>query len=365
MMKSRGKQEPNYIYPDSLHEEKVASEFQQFIDWDEVYFALQEYKRSRGWNNLSISKSTLQEIMLHDVRKGKINSGWYHLQIPEEDIKPHNFATSVNLWQTLTISLLRLYVESFYEWKKGSWTSKNLVSAYLQPDDPNFIKAYKILVSKRLENVIEKLQILKDELNDKKFTQTEKLDGTSEHFKAIFFGHHLYQPLIYLNNRQYETSDGPAIIVKPVALVPSEKDFINTLTAYLGSQPKEMQGKSLYLLRNQSRKGLGINDVYPDFIMWIIDEGGHQYVTFMEPHGLEHEKGIKSPKVALWKFIQQEIQPRLEDKDITLGSFVISPTAYKKVDFWGKSLSELNSEHIYFQQEQSNYMDLILKEIMM
>ena len=124
-----------------------------------------------------------------------------------------------------------------------------------------------------------------------------------------------------------------------------------------------MQGRSIYLLRNQSRKGLGINDVYPDFIMWIIDKKGHQYVTFMEPHGLEHEKGINSPKVALWKFIQHEVQPHLNDKDITLNSFVISPTAFNKVAHWGKSMAELNGQHVYFQQEQHDYMELILKEI--
>lgn len=356
MMNSGGQSMSATANTGTLHEEKIQQEYLDFINWDDVYFALQEYKRARRWNNLSFSKSILRDIMR--------DTSWYCLQIPAEDIKPHNFPETVSLWQTLTISLLRLYVESFYEWEKGKWTSENLISDYLREDDPNFIEQYKLLVKNDLQDVTQKLHTLLAELKGKKFHITEKLDGVSEDFKAIFFSPHLYQPLMYLNGKPYETVEGQSIIVQPVALVQSEHDFIMSLIQYLSSDSgKEfMKGKSIYLLRNQSRKGLGINDVYPDFILWIIS-GQHQYVTFVEPHGLEHEKGVNSPKVSLWKFIRQEVQPKLNDPDITLNSFVISPTAFKQLKLWGETIPQLNQQHIFFQKDQQNYIEQMMKDI--
>lgn len=355
MRKSSGKAEPQYTYPDHLNEEKIKSAYMEYIDWDEVYFALQQYKRTRGWNNLSFGKDTLMSIMQQQ--------DWYQLQIEQKEIQPQEYAYSVNLWQTLVISLLRLYVEAFYEMKKGKWTSMNLESSYLSPHDPNFIEQYKVMVNKELTAVIAQLNILKEELENKSFAATKKLDGASKDFEAIFIGQHLYQPLMYLNGDLYKTDDGPTITIKPVALIDSEKNFINTLMTYLKTQPAEMEGKELYLLRNQSKKGLGINDIYPDFILWIID-GAHQYVNFIEPHGLEHNQRYDTPKVKLYQYIMDEVQPRIADKDMTLNSFVISPTSYHAIKFWD-TMKGMNEHHIYFQTEQGDvYMNKIVEQIL-
>lgn len=355
MRKSSGKTDLKYTYPDQLNEEKIKTNYLEFIDWDEVYFALQRYKRTRGWSNLSFGKDTLMSIMQQQE--------WYHLQIEKKEIQPQEYAYSVNLWQTLVISLLRLYVEAFYERGKGKWTSENLESSYLTPHDPNFIEQYKVMVNKKLTAVIEQLNILKDELVNKTFATTKKLDEASKDFEAIFVGQHLYQPLMYLNSDMYKTEDGPTITIKPVALIKSEKDFLDTLMTYLNSQPAEINGKELYLLRNQSKKGVGINDIYPDFILWIID-GVHQYVNFIEPHGLEHNQGYNTPKVKLYQYIKEEVQPRIADKNMTLNSFVITSTEYKKIKHLG-TMKVMNEHHLYHQTEQQDiYMDKIVKQIL-
>lgn len=51
-------------------------------------------------------------------------------------------------------------------------------------------------------------------------------------------------------------------------------------------------GVDVFLLRNESRgRGMGFfeaENFYPDFILWLV-EGKKQSLSFIEPHGLQHE----------------------------------------------------------------------------
>jgi hypothetical protein len=157
------------------------------------------------------------------------------------------------------------------------------------------------------------------------------------------------------------------VVIKPTALVPSEKDFIDSLLKFIQSDQGLLNGKSLYLLRNRSKKGLGFFDslyFYPDFILWIID-GEHQYVTFIEPHGLQHEKGYKSAKIGFFNKLKEEIEQKLHDKDISLDCYIITPTQAEAIEHWGGSILDMNKNHIYFQKEQSDgYMRMIVERVL-
>ena len=352
------------------HKEVLENAYWPYINWDEVYFELEQYKRSRKWSNLSFTRQSLKDLFC-DTR-------WYTLYILEDDMHPLDFMTSVSLWQSLAIKLLKLYVDAFYNHCKHEWEAENLETTWLTPGDENFISVYNILVDKSKEEIVGKLKALKVLLGDGKQEQLTDLVkqyqnqpyelDRSNPFKALFLEQHLYQPLLYLKGDEYEDAEkGPLVVIKPAALVPSEKDFIDSLLKFIQSDQGLLNGKSLYLLRNRSKKGLGFFDslyFYPDFILWIID-GEHQYVTFIEPHGLQHEKGYKSAKIGFFNKLKEEIEQKLHDKDISLDCYIITPTQAEAIEHWGGSILDMNKNHIYFQKEQSDgYMRMIVERVL-
>ena len=158
--------------------------------------------------------------------------------------------------------------------------------------------------------------------------------------------------------------------IRPVALNVGEKKFVEDLKKYYTVNPSSFDGVELYLLRNKSRKGIGFfeaNNFYPDFILWII-KGEQQYVTFVDPKGIRNIQGFGDPKIALHKLIREEIEPRLNDENIILNSFIISNTEHRHVEFWDKEEHEIehfNAHHIYFQNEQEDkYIEMMIKKIL-
>ena len=353
------------------NKEELKDSYWPYIDWDEVYFELEQFKRSRKWSNLSFTRDSLKK-MFEDTQ-------WYTLYILKEGMHPLDFMSCVRLWQLLATKLLKLYVDAFYNHRKHEWEAENLETTWLTPDSENFFEEYNVLVDKSKEEIVGKIKALKAMLDDAKnegkiFDLVKEYQGQpyafdrSNPFKALFLEQHLYQPLLYLKGDEYEDAEkGPLVVVKPAALVQSEKDFIDSLLKFIQNDNGLLNGKSMYLLRNRSKKGLGFFDslyFYPDFILWIID-GEHQYVTFIEPHGMLHEKGYKSAKIDFFNKLKTEIEQKLNDKDISLDGYIITPTQAAALEHWGGSILEMNEHHIYFQKEEGDgYMGMIVRKIL-
>lgn len=115
-------------------------------------------------------------------------------------------------------------------------------------------------------------------------------NGLDEYKKDSFHGRmimfdfrsHLYAPLICLEKSNLK------IQVSPVALNSDEMIFVDYLKEYVESHSSELEGKSLYLLRNKSKVGMGFfeaGNFYPDYILWI-DTDDKQYISFIDPKGL-------------------------------------------------------------------------------
>ena len=135
--------------------------------------------------------------------------------------------------------------------------------------------------------------------------------------------------------------------------------------------------KKLFLLRNKSKKGIGFFDAtgfYPDFIVWVI-VGEHQYVSFVDPKGISHINGFSNPKIALHKVIREEIEPKLNDSDISLSSFIISNTPFQAVKHWidfnddemrsVEQLKQFNQHNILFQNDQKEMYVKMMIETML
>lgn len=332
------------------------------IDWDKVYFDLVSFKNERGWYNLTIDECFLASLLT--------KTDWYDLRIPATDLHFDDYGKRKLLWENLTTALLKLYVERFYNLAKSKWMSDNAVAAYLDENDPNFIKEYNILIHRDLDEIIDRLQQLREKLERREFQATFDLDLTN--LSAIFFARHLYQPLLYMSSKAYilEETGEKLIEMKPVALNEGERDFVNDLKDYYDNTPEFFEGKEIYLLRNQSRTGIGFFEAsgfYPDFILWLID-GHKQYVTFIDPKGIRNlNDGMNSHKIQLFNSLKTIIADRINDPDMSLDSYIISNSNHSEVRHWqgGETIDGFNRNHVFFQKEQkSNYICLMLQSIL-
>ncbi len=337
---------------------KLTDQHLSFVNWDRVFFDIVRFKNERAWYNLNISKAALQAIaQRHD---------WYILRIPETELKFDDFGARTALWQEIITILLKLYVERTYNTVKSKWMSQNVVTVELDYSHPNFEKEYEVLIHRDRNDIIARVQQLKAQLETNQFNENFNI-GVD--FHAIYFTQHLYQPLLYLEKRTYENEKlGNMVELSPVALNRGERNFVEDIKAFYNSSPKFFEDKELYLLRNQSRKGIGFfeaNNFYPDFIVWLV-VGDRQYVTFVDPKGLRQINGLNNPKIALHKTIRTEIESRLTDKSIVLNSFIISNTPFEEIDFWngGEKIEDFNRNHVYFQSDQKEtYVERILSDI--
>ncbi|MBV2225640.1 MAG: DEAD/DEAH box helicase family protein [Sphingobacterium mizutaii] len=319
------------------------------INWNAVYLELQNFKADKGYHNLKIELEQLQDIMQH--------LSWYKLLIPEHKVNFSQFSNTF-IWQELVVTLLKKYIEQFYLFYKNEFSSDHVEAIQLQGSDDNFVLEYdfRLNTEEEIEDYKNKIEQLKLEVVDPAFTNVQ-IGTEVDAFDNLL---HLYKPLIYVGKGYKEK-----LQVSPIPLDASEKQFLNDLITYVGSNPTSLEGKEVHVLRNQSKKGLGFftdgNNFYPDFIVWIV-EADKQIIKFIDPKGIRNSKGINDPKIQFYKVLKEKIQPQVEKASIELDSFIVSNTSYLEVN-WKDNLSieDFNKNHVYFQKENTlKYIHAIL-----
>lgn len=304
-----------------------------FMDIDAIYFEMQRFKNERAWHNLNLPRECILKLLAR--------SDWYTLFIPTADMEFTRF-DRVRRWEEIAVALLKKYCDRFYKHEKQEWEADYLEYHELREDDPNFVHEYRLLIEQSQDVIAENLQKLKDMIVAGTFTK----DWTFGNLQALWFGQHLYQPLLHVKSDLVEVS--------PVSLNDGERDFVVDLRTFYEANKTFFEGKELYLLRNRSRKGIGFfeaGNFYPDFIVWML-VGTQQYVTFVDPKGLRNLEGPDDPKIRFFKTIK-EIQLRLKDPSVILNSFIISNTPAVTVGWWdgGMDKSQLEACHVLFQRE--------------
>lgn len=313
-----------------------------FLDFDRICFDLERFKAERGWYNLNFTRQGV-EALLGD-------QSWYRLQIPAEELVGDSYE-KVRLWQEIAVALLKKYTERYYIFRKREWELPHLEYRYLEDDDPNFIGVkdspdeghYRILIDKSREDVVAKLEDLKAAIQ-----RGELKSWEFQGMKAIWFGKHLYQPLLYLDTKIVE--------ITPAPLNKGEREFVEDLKAFHDGNTKFFATRELYLLRNLSRgRGVGFfeaGNFHPDFILWLL-AGGQQHVIFVDPKGIRN-LGSSDPKILFYETIK-EIEERLGDPAVRLQSFIVSntPSATMRRQ-WGMEKSEMQKRHVLFQEEDKD-----------
>ena len=331
------------------NETHLTSRHVAFLDLDRLYFDLERFKAERGWYNLNLSRQGI-EALLGD-------QSWYRLQIPAEELAGDSYE-KVRRWEEIAVALLKKYTERYYTFRKREWELPHLEYRDLEGDDPNFpgVKEspdegyYRILIDKSQEEIVAKLEELKAAIQKRDLKPWE-----FQGMKAIWFGKHLYEPLLYLNTKIVE--------ITPVPLNKGERMFVEDLKAFHDGHADFFETHELYLLRNLSKgRGVGFfeaGNFHPDFILWLL-EGGQQQVIFVDPKGIRN-LGPSDPKIQFYETIK-EIEQRLGDPAVRLQSFIVSNTPSSTMcRLWNMEKSEMQKRHVLFQEEdKDSYVETML-----
>ena len=359
------------IYSKGARVEEADEEFTGYLkpehldllNWNKIYFALQRMKNEHSWYNMEIDIDAIKELMYHP--------SWYELVIHKADLEFHDFGRDVARWEDITVALLRAYIDRSYRRSKGKWESKYMETVYLEPNDANFFDEYTVEVRSDQHDWIMKLEELRKLIENGSLDSNFSIYGNW--IQALRFDRHIYYPLLCLkekdsNNKkilQDKDTNEPLIKISPVALNVGETGFVEQVRKfYEENKDIFLKGKEVYLLRNESRKGIGFfeaNNFYPDFILWVNDKE-RQYVTFIDPKGIRNLKGLNDPKIQLYNQLKKEVEPSLEDKGIVLNSYIISNTDYKDVSFWAER-PKFKESHVLFQKDET-YVQELFKSIL-
>ncbi len=320
-----------------------------FLDLDRLFFELERFKAERGWHNLNLTREAIAALLA--------DTSWYRVLIPEAELAFDSFE-KVRLWQEIATALLKKYTERYYIFRKHQWELPHLEYRDLTEDDPNFFVAkdegpeygYRIQIEESQQEIVEKLKELRAaiEAGDLKPWEFRGI-------KAIWFGRHLYQPLLYL--------DGGGVEISPAPLNKGERRFVEDLKAFHDANEYFFRDKELYLLRNLSRgRGVGFfeaGNFHPDFILWLL-AGNRQYVTFVDPKGIRNV-GVTDPKIRFHQTVK-EIEKRLDDPTVTLDSYIVSNTpSHGMQKQWGIDKPAMQARHIVFQEEdKESYIGTML-----
>ena len=327
-----------------------------FLDIDRLYIDLLHFKKQNAMYNLEISRGSIQELLKQ--------IDWYDLFIPEHMLEFTDFE-KVEVWHEIAADLLKKYCLKFYRFKKDEFEGPHQEYRTIKEilDDPderhnkqflqNLRVEYQAAIEKSQEQLINDLRKIGEKL------QAGELQDYSFGDLSIFqFNRHLYQPLIHVRH------GAVGLTVKPVSLNKHEKQFVDDMKVWC---EKERDGfikdRELYVLRNQSRgKGISFFDegnFYPDVIIWILD-GAQQYITFADPHGLQHARSFTDSKVLFSKRIKEIEKERLLDEEVSLNAFILSPTSFSDIKHWDEhGTKERFTEHniLFMYDDSDRYLD--------
>jgi hypothetical protein len=319
-----------------------------FLDYDDIFFRLEKFKRERSWHNINIDKSSIKPLLA--------KRSWYTLIVPSGRMESGDIF-NISLWQEMACELLQKYCEEYYNYCKAEFIRPRLELRVIEPKDQNLPEEdeYQLIVDSDEDALIEDILGLKSDIEANK----EGILNAGD-LKACLFNNHLYQPVMH-------AVKGSKIQIAPVSLNESEFQFLEDLKIYLERNQKDLEdsGVEIFLLRNESRsRGMGFfeaGNFYPDFLLWHLQEG-KQRIAFIEPHGLQHE-GPGHKKIQ-FHLVIKEIEQRLNDENVTLDSFIVTPTRFARLH-WGKSLEELEMMNVFFMEDQKDsYVENILTKIL-
>lgn len=115
------------------------------LDQAELDFGIYRIMNEKAWYNLSFSKENIESIL-------KLSS-WYILKAPKSDMEFDNF-NKVYIWQEMALTLMKKYLERFYNYKRNEWESQYREMVVLDDEDPNMVKEYTFYIHESMPDKV-------------------------------------------------------------------------------------------------------------------------------------------------------------------------------------------------------------------
>ena len=311
---------------------KVSEDLLSIVDWEYVLFSLRRIKKEKGWHNVLIDEEGIKRILADQK---------YDLFCDNSLLAVRRYDDLARL-NDIVLLILSKYLDRNYSRQRKAWERDNVELVPLQHDDEAILPSYTVRVRETDTSTFDSIASDRD---------SKRLygDTTTSPIRNLYLGGHLFQPLLQ--------KVGAEVLLVPEILNEGEAEFVTDLKEYLASTSSSITGESTYLLRNLSRGGgVGFfveDSFYPDFILWVRS-GQKQIVTFIDPKGLIFFPDLESPKLTLYKYLQDEVMPRLPSGDVSLNAFIVAttPLSTLKERYPNRELrspSEYEEHHILFQ----------------
>ncbi len=330
--------------------------WKNWIDWSDLFLNLSEFKHQKRLSNLSIAAATLSELFEQiDVKV-----------LADADLTIQKASDAQRL-QRVTASVMRQYIENFYNRNKRHYEGNNLESGYLKIGDPILTNLdYTLQVrlideaGNKIANIGRRIAEI-EELIEKAKSDIDVYDNKNAVLLNAWFDNHAYQPLLLdaLDKKwtyKIET-------ISPKGLNEGEAEFVKDLQRFVMGKGGLYPDYEFYLLRNATKsKGFGfyfdsLGGFFPDFLLWIKAPDGKQYLTFIDPHGLRNEdNGFESDKIQLYKTIQNL---PVNTEGVVLNSFILSPNSFKETNLKARfNCSKMTDEEFIEKCKTHHVLDM-------
>lgn len=321
------------------------------LDYQDLHFGLETYKAAHSLDRVWSSPEAIRTLFQ--------TPDWYTLHATDQDMDTARYENR-SQWQRMAQQLLNAYAQRLYNSIRQAWEAPYIEIG--EVDESDLLDSYTIETNDRStpDGIEEVATFVTDLSKALKKNATAAWSHFQGNWRTVPFPGHLYQPLLHLGK-------GQIISISPIALDKYEATFVEDLQKWCAAN----KGVEVFLLRNQSKTGLGFfqaANFYPDFLMWVLKDG-QEHLVFVDPKGLKHHDK-SDPKI---RFATQVI-PRLQtiiDRNPTglaLSAFIVSNTPYASLN-WSKddgsrmTKAEIESLGILFQTDDaSTYIASMMSE---
>lgn len=341
---------------------KIPASELPLLDYYRIFDEIQQYKNEKSYYNISIDRNKLKPILETE--------GWYELIISKKQLAIDSIS-KIEYATDYAIMALKSYMDKFFKYEQERWEAPLLEFQEISATDNNFIDEYTFTVTSQnglnttgeeLEKFIGDIKSILEGNNG--LNEYEKKFDFNKDLCLFDFRSHLYAPLVCMKKGNTN------IQITPVSLNEGEKLFVDYLKEFTEKNGDVLENKSLYLLRNKSKVGMGFfvaGNFYPDYILWI-DTPEKQYVTFVDPKGLLRIKH-DDPKIEFYKTIkglEKQLAPTAGDKQIVLNSFIMSATKSTDLhEWWNWDKTTREAHNVYTLDDDQcviSMIDKILEE---
>jgi len=313
----------------------------ELFDWERIYTELLEFKKERGYLNLSFDLETLKTIL---IERCKV--------IVPNDFEVKDLEDLKNL-ENIAISLLKSYIDKFYKREKGRFEkdiitykpAREQLSLFRLASDK--VEYYKLTVPADKSKLIEELKKLVENMDAFLCERKER-----DILPRIVIYNSVFVPLLL---------EKEGISISPPGLNEGEKKFLEGLRDYLDKNRKLLDEYHIVLLRNEAREGVGFmldwGEFYPDFILWLREKKGNRiYIVFVEPKGLKMLGDVLNNEkiIFLSEGLKGIFKKEYENWQVEVKGFILSTTPYEELRR-GQAIEESKSKEEY---EEKNILFL-------